>query len=227
VIRLVETMSEREIPFEVRDVVLAGYTGRDQEEVRRHVEELIAHGVPAPEHVPAFYRVTRDRVVTADHIAVLGASTSGEAEFVLFRAGGELYVGVGSDHTDREAERGSVRLAKQLCVKVVGTRVWRWADAGPHWDHVELRSFAGDQIADRPYQQRPVTALLDPEDIWGRALARIGAGSEPEGLLVFSGTLPLAGDLAFDHRFAAELADEVCGLGLRVEYSADPAEPLD
>jgi hypothetical protein len=227
VIRFVDDLSGLQIPFEVRDVVLAGYTGRDQEAVRQHVAELAAHGVPAPERVPAFYRVSPDRLVGTSRLGVLGSSTSGEGEFVLFRAGGTQYLGVGSDHTDRHTERDSVRLAKQLCAKVAGTRVWPLAHAAAHWDHLELRSFAGDRAAARPYQRGPVTALLDPQEIWQRALARIGAGTEPGGLLVFCGTLPLLSELAFDRRFAVELADDACGQTLRLEYEVDAAEPLD
>jgi hypothetical protein len=37
---VVEESGEREIQFSVRRVVNAGYTGRNQEAVRRHIEEL-------------------------------------------------------------------------------------------------------------------------------------------------------------------------------------------
>ncbi len=203
-------------------MVLAGYTGRDQEAVRRHVEELAAHGVPAPERVPAFYRVTPDLVVSADRLAVLGPHTSGEGEFILFRFDGELMVGVGSDHTDRALERDNVAKSKQLCRKVVGSRVWRLADALPHWDHLVLRSFGDDE---RPYQEGSLTGLLDPEEIWRRVDERIGGA--PDGLLVFSGTLPLAGELAYASRFRVELLDERHGQRLEVAYSVEVHPLLD
>ncbi len=143
-IRFTIEPSGASVAFEPADVVLAGYTGRDQEAVRRHVEELAAHGVLAPERVPAFYRVTPDLVTRADRIAVLGPHSSGEGEFILFRHGGELLVGVASDHTDRALERDNVAKSKQLCHKVVGGTVWSLAEARAHWDHLILRSFGDD-----------------------------------------------------------------------------------
>jgi hypothetical protein len=223
VIRFVEAGSGREVPFEIRDVVLAGYTGRNQEAVRRHVEELAAHGVAAPKRVPAFYRVTPERVVATDRISVLGRETSGEGEFILLQADGEVYVGVGSDHTDRAVERESVTVSKQLCDKVVSREVWRLADVRDHWDAVMLRSFAGDQPG--PYQEGPATSLLDPEEILRRVAGRSHAGLE--GVLVFSGTLPLAGELAYAPRFRVELRDEQRGALLEVAYTVEIHEPLD
>lgn len=211
------------VDFEPRAVVLAGYTGRDQDAVQRHVEELLAHGVPAPAHVPTFYGVTRGAVVAADAIDVLGGATSGEAEMIFLRAGGELYVGVGSDHTDRKLERESVTYAKQLCPKVVSPQVWRYADLSPHWNRLVLRAFSG--AGRRLYQEGPVTEMLDPEDILARVERRTGAGLD--GVLVFSGTLPLAGELEYADRFAVELADEETGRTLAVDYAVNVVEPID
>lgn len=222
----VEDGSGTEIGFQPRDVVLAGYTGRDQEAVRRHVEELAAYGVPAPDAVPAFFRVTPDRVVTADRIGVLGHETSGEGEFLIFRWNTELWIGAASDHTDRGSERHSVAMSKQLCPKPVCPRVWRYADVASHWDRLVLRSFCGDHRPDELYQQGPATALLDPEVILASATERAGTDADA-GLLVFSGTLPLLGELTFARSFAVELVDEHRGTRLRVEYVVDTADPLD
>lgn len=211
------------VAFEIADVVLAGYTGRDQEAVRAHIDELAAHGVAGPERVPAFYRVTPGLVVVADRIDVLGPETSGEVEFILLHAAGELWLGLGSDHTDRGLERESVTHAKQACPKVVAPGLWRYADVAPHWDRLVLRSFVGAER--RLYQEGPVTAMLDPEDILTRVRAR--AGDDRDRRLVFSGTLALAGELSFDERFAAELHDEQTGRRLALEYTINVFDPLD
>lgn len=219
--RFVDEATGRQLGFGVRDVVLAGYTGRDREAVRRHVEELAAHGVPAPERVPAFYRVSRDRVIATERIDVLGPETSGEGEFLIFSWDGELWIGVGSDHTDRALERESVTKSKQLCPKVVAPGVWRLAVVRDRWERVTLRSFADGQA----YQEGRAAALLDPEDIYAMALDR--SRGDGDGLLVFSGTLPLLGDLTYARRFAVELADEERGVRLRVEYEVDAVDPID
>jgi hypothetical protein len=82
-----------------RRLFIAGYTGRDQAAVARHIAELHTHGIPAPEHTPALYGLTADRLTTARRVSVVGPGTSGEAEFVLLFVGGELFIAVGSDHT--------------------------------------------------------------------------------------------------------------------------------
>jgi hypothetical protein len=211
------------VPFDVAGVVLAGYTGRDQELVRRHVAELAEHGVPGPERIPAFYSVTPGLVSPARSIDVLGPDTSGEVELILLHSGGELYVGLASDHTDRALERQSVRFAKQLCPKVVCPELWRHADVADHWDRLVLHSFSG---AERElYQDGPVTSLLDPEDILDRARARTGRGLD--GVLVFSGTVPLVGELQCADRFAAELLDAATGRSLSLEYTVNVVDPLD
>jgi hypothetical protein len=211
------------VPFAPREVVLAGYTGRDQAAVQRHIDELAAHGVPVPERVPAFYSVTPGLVVAASEIDVLGGETSGEFEFLLLRAGGELWVGLGSDHTDRGLERDSVTHAKQVSPKVVCSDLWRHADVADHWDRLVLRSYVG---ADRRlYQEGSVAAMLDPEDILERVQRRTGRGLDE--VLVFSGTLGLAGELEHSDRFAAELYDESTGAKLALEYTVNVIEPLD
>jgi hypothetical protein len=55
--------------------------------------------------------------------------------------------------------------------------------------------------------------------------ARIGRTLD--GLLVFSGTLPLAGELTYADRFRVELADELHGMRLEVEYAVDQSKLLD
>jgi hypothetical protein len=218
-----EADSGAPVPFTPEHVVLAGYTGRDQAAVQRHIDELAEHGVPGPERVPAFYSVTPGLVVAAEAIDVLGAETSGEVEFILFRAAGELFVGLASDHTDRGLERQSVTHAKQLCPKVVCPQVWRHADVAERWDRLVLRAFTGSER--RLYQEGPVTAMLDPEDILARVERRTGRGLD--GVLVFSGTLALVGELSCSDRFAAELVDEDGGRRLTLDYTVDIVEPLD
>ena len=219
----VEAATGEPIPFEIGGVVLAGYTGRDQASVRRHIDELAEHGVPVPERVPSFYSATPNLVVATDSIDVLGAETCGEAEFVLFRSNGELYVAAGSDHTDRALERESVTHAKQVSPKVVSREAWRYAEVAPRWDRIALRSFAGEDRA--VYQVGRAADLLDPEDILARVEARTGRGLD--GVLVFSGTLGLAGELSFADRFEVELLDETTGDRLAVQYRINVIDPID
>jgi Protein of unknown function (DUF2848) len=220
---LIDDRSDAPLELVVRDVIAAGYTGRDQAAVRRHIDELAAHGVPAPARVPAFYRVTPDRVVCSDRISVLGRQTSGEAEFALMRLAGEVYIAAASDHTDRALERTSVPAAKQASPKLVSRRAWRLADVREQWDTIRLRAFSGDE----PYQDGTLAQLMTPEAIIAQTLERIGCDDWPDGLVILSGTLGLLRDLECADRFAVELADDAHGRCLRLDYHVDAADPVD
>src|SRR5215471_13112041 len=126
----------------IHTLVVAGWTGRDEAALRHHIEELAAIGVPRPSSVPVFYRISVSNLTQADSIEVLGSDTSGEAEPVLVSLPDGLWVGLGSDHTDRKAETSGIALSKQLCAKIVGRMLWRVDEIAEHWDRLMLRSFA-------------------------------------------------------------------------------------
>jgi hypothetical protein len=107
----------------VNDAVIAGWTGRDAIAVEKHIKELEALGVKRPATTPIFYRVAATRLTTDDTIEAVGESSGGEVEFVLLQHAGRLWVGAGSDHTDREVEKYGVTVSKQLCDKPIRFRV--------------------------------------------------------------------------------------------------------
>lgn len=183
-------------PVAVRRLIVAGWTGRDRAKVEHHIEELKALGVQPPARVPTLYRATLDRLTTAAGIEVLGDRTSGEAEPVLLVAGGAVWAGIGSDHTDRWLEALSVEDSKQTCPKPVGTVFWRLDDLRDRWDDLALRSWIDGEL----YQQGRAGDLLAPEDL----LALCG---REEGTLILTGTVPTLSGLRFGRRFEAELAD--------------------
>lgn len=121
-------------------LVVAGWTGRDAAAIEHHIEELEAIGVPRPSSVPLYYRVGANLLTQLPVIEALGEESSGEAEPVLFFAGGEWWLTVGSDHTDRKVETYSVVVSKQMCAKPVATAAWRWADVAAYQDELQLRS---------------------------------------------------------------------------------------
>ncbi len=106
-------------------MINAGYVGRNQAEVRRHVEELAAKGIPAPKSTPVLFPKVRRALVTDESIEVYGEETSGELEYVLLiRDENEIYVGLGSDHTDRKLEETDIPRSKQVCPNVLSKTVW-------------------------------------------------------------------------------------------------------
>jgi hypothetical protein len=110
----------REISFRPTNLVIAGWAGRDADAIEHHIQELEAIGVRRPRAVPLFYRLSASLLTTAPHIEVTGSDSSGEAEAVLIRCEDTLWVGIGSDHTDRKVETYGVTVSKQICGKPIG-----------------------------------------------------------------------------------------------------------
>lgn len=195
----------------VRELVIAGWTGRDEVALRRHIKELEEIGVKPPKTTPIFYRVAASLFTHADAIQVSGPDTSGEVEFVLIAAPGGLRVAVGSDHTDRKAETIGVSLSKQLCAKPVSAESWRYDEVKPHWESLVLRAWADGAL----YQEGPVTAMRSPEDL----MQRYG-GLRP-GMAMFCGTLAAKGGIRPAKQFSMELEDPVLGRKLRHAYAIE------
>jgi hypothetical protein len=207
-----------ERPFDlaaVRSLIIAGWTGRDRDHVEAHIRELEAAGVPRPSRTPMFYRAASSLLVADDAIEVVGANTSGEVEFVLVMLGDDLWVGLGSDHTDREAEQASVARSKQLCAKPVAPMLWRFADVQSHWDQVVLRAWAEVGGARRLYQEGTCAAMLAPRQLIAAYDATRGM---PSGAAMFGGTLPTLGAITPANSFEMEMHDPVLGRTLRHRY---------
>ena len=123
------TVTRREVA--VDDAVVAGWTGRDAAAVEKHIRELEALGVKRPASTPIFYRVSAARVTTDGQIEVVGDTSGGEVEFVLLRHAGRMWVGAGSDHTDRAVETSGVTVSKQMCDKPIAPVFWPFDEVAP------------------------------------------------------------------------------------------------
>ena len=194
--------------YRVNELVIAGWTGRDEAALRKHIRELEELGVKPPKTTPIFYRVAASLFTFADESEVSGPDTSGEVEFVLIQQDSQLKIAVGSDHTDRKAETIGVSLSKQLCAKPVSAESWRYDEVRPHWEKLVLRSWADGQL----YQEGPVTAMRSPEDLLERF------GGLKSGWAMFCGTLAAKGGIRPAQTFRMELEDPVLGRSLRHEY---------
>lgn len=203
----------------VNHLVLAGWAGRDQAAVEAHIRELEALGTPRPSRTPVFYRVSSTLLTTGHAIEVVGNETSGEVEFVLVVRADGVWVGLGSDHTDRGLERTSVALAKQVCAKVVAPALWRLDDVIDRWDELELRSWAHRNDAREPYQDGLLAAILPPKDL----LSMYGDFASPlvAGSALFSGTLPTLHEIAPADAFEIELFDPARKRRLHHRYRID------
>lgn len=211
------------ISFEARALVMAGWTGRDEAAVQHHILELEALGVKPPSKTPLFYRV--DPALLAgpvEEIKVVGEASSGEAEAVILAMSDGLWVGLGSDHTDRAFEAHSVQLSKQLCRKPMAGMLWSYDEVIGHWDELILRTHiveGGERVL---YQEGSLVSLRRPEELMEACRSEIGHGDDdlplPVGTALFCGTMPAIGGIRPAGRFEMELEDPVVGRSLSGSY---------
>ena len=199
----------------IDQAVIAGWTGRDPVARDKHIAELESIGIAPPATTPIYYRVAARRLTTEDCIEVSGGDTSGEVEFVLIGWQGRIFVGVGSDHTDRKVETYGVTVSKQMCDKPVASVLWELEDVAGHWDKMILRSHAligGTRVL---YQEGTLGNLLPVEELIHRAF---GSGGFPDGCAMFGGTFAAKGGIRPASRFDFELVDPVLKRSIRHAY---------
>ncbi|VIO68258.1 hypothetical protein CI1B_20330 [Bradyrhizobium ivorense] len=215
--RLANDRTDR-IAVEIESLVIAGWAGRDAAAIEHHIQELAALGIPRPSTTPLYYRLMAQTLTQQSRLTVLGPDSSGEVEPVIVAMADGLWVGVGSDHTDRKAEASGIALSKQLCGKPVGPRLWSYADVEGHWDELVLRSWAtidGERVL---YQESPVSSLRTPRDLIRRYTS---TDMLPAGTLMFCGTPGAIGGIRPGTRFEMELKDPVLSRSLIHGYDID------
>lgn len=202
----------------IRRLVIAGWTGRDPIARDKHIAELEELGIPRPASTPIYYEVAARRLTSAQMIEASGGDSSGEVEFVLLRANGQLYVGVGSDHTDRKVETYNITVSKQMCDKPVAPELWLYSDVSAHWDEIVLRAYATIGGKRELYQEGTLAGMLPPDDLIAR---RFGAAGLPEGTAVFGGTFAAKGGIRPAERVDYEIADPVLNRTIRSGYAVE------
>jgi hypothetical protein len=207
------------VAVDIKDLVIAGWTGRDVAALNHHIEELKAIGVEPPSRVPIYYRATAQMLTQAGSIQVLGDDTSGEVEPVLVAAADRLWVTVGADHTDRKVESYGIAVSKQMCAKPIGRVAWRFEEVEPHWDKLLLRSFIREGGKRVLYQEGPLAKIRDPRDL---ILGWQDNKRLPMGTVMFCGTMPAIGAIRPSPRFEMELDDPVLGRKISHAYEIQP-----
>ena len=215
--RLAKDRTDR-VGIEIGSLVIAGWAGRDAAAIEHHIEELAVLGIPRPSTTPLYYRVAAQTLTQDSRLTVLGPDSSGEVEPVIVAMADGLWVGVGSDHTDRKAEASGIALSKQLCGKPVGPQLWSYADVEGHWDQLVLRSWATIEGKRVLYQESPVSSLRTPCDL---ILRYTGTDMLPAGTLMFCGTPGAIGGIRPGTRFEMELRDPVLSRTLTHSYDID------
>lgn len=198
-------ISGKSVNWTPSQLLIAGYTGRDQTAVQQHIDELKKIGVPAPKRIPMIYEVSPELLQTNDLITVIGNKSSGEAEVALLNIDGKWYVGLGSDHTDRLLETVSVQKSKQVCAKPLARELWPLDEVIKSWDEIELKSWVTVNGDKKLYQSGKLDQFLPPEQLLKFLEEQ---DYVTKGMAMFCGTLPLIdGVFLYGQRFQAELHD--------------------
>lgn len=199
--------------FEIEAMIVAGYTGRDREAVLHHIHELEEIGVAPPPYVPFYWRFPPWLATTTDRVVVAGANTSGEAELCLLVDGDEIFVTVGSDHTDRTAEAIDIGMSKAICPKPIGGSAVPIAVVGDRWSELVLRSWLVERDEEHLYQEGPCANLVPPlELLAGMPFDR------PRCFALFTGTVPAIGGVRPGSHFRAELFDPARDSAVSLSY---------
>ncbi|MFS0576828.1 DUF2848 family protein [Sporosarcina sp. 179-K 3D1 HS] len=212
-----------ETQVKIDHVYCIGYAGRSLEKTMEHIIELEKIGIPRPEEVPTLYPVRRNSLNQSGEIQVLGNESSGEAEIVLVFGDSEdeVYITVGSDHTDRSLETVDINKSKQICDKPLAQKAWNLKDVVNHWDDLILTSqvMVNDEWVD--YQRAKINEIIPLNEIKD-FLSKKGAAMKNS--VVFSGTVPLLDGFKYGTGFKMSFIDETRNSEIHAEYAISRLE---
>jgi hypothetical protein len=205
----------RDLSFSANRLICCGWVGRDRAALQAHIDELAHLGVAPPSRVPIYMAFSTYLLTTDGEITVVSRQSSGEIEYVLLCRGGDIWVTVGSDQTDRDVETKSIPASKQMYAKVVASECWPYATLRDHWNELVLRCWVTKDQQRSLYQEATLDAILPPEDLFASMPEPPSPG---EGVVVFSGTVSTRGGLVFGDGYDLELEDPVLRRTIRTSY---------
>lgn len=214
---LKKLQGNEELNLTFDELLVIGYAGRNIEKTMEHIKELEEQlGVPAPKQIPTIFECSHEILTQEKDIKFIGNKTSGEVEYIIVLVDGKPYIGLGSDHTDRELESVSVLKSKQVCPKPISTDLWDYDEVKDHWDQIKLVSYQtiNDEIIQ--YQDGSLADILPVEKILSELSERVG---EIRNSIIYSGTVPLKNGFKYGNKFRCEMVDNVLSRKLELEYN--------
>ena len=206
------TYSGSEIDLNIDHLYVAGWTGRDNKAVQHHIDELAALGISPPSQVPLYYRVSNALLTQDNVIEVLGEGTSGEVEPLLVQKDDQIWIGLASDHTDRELEAYSVAASKQICLKPTAAELWKYDEVKDDLDDLMLRCSIKEGGEWVNYQQGQLSNI--------RPLAELmSASGFGEGSAMLCGTLGAIGGVRPASEYRMELEDSKRNRRITLDYT--------
>lgn len=208
--------AKQELVFPIRRLICAGWVGRNKNALQAHIDELAQHGVPIPTRTPIYLNFSPSLATTSDTIEVVSGESSGEVEYVILKDDNRMYIGIGSDQTDRALEKFSIPGSKQMCAKIIAPVVWPYEEIKDHWDRIVIRSWTTSAGKRMLYQEDALAAILDV----GELLHQLPKddGLPTNDLLLFSGTVATKMGLVYGEGFDFEMEDPVLSRRIRHGY---------
>ena len=166
------------------------------------------------------YQCEKQILTEKKEIEVIGDKTSGEVEYLILLKDGRIYIGVGSDHTDRELEAVSIHKSKQVCLKPYAQDFWEYDEIKDHFDDIKLVS---TQVVDGKtveYQCGVTSDLLPMQRIMDELKEEI----DIDNSLIYTGTVPLKDGFKFGEEFSCKLVDEKLNREICLSYKVKVIE---
>jgi len=213
------------LQLEVQHLIHGGRSGKDPEEVAKHVIDLESYGVKHkyPPLGPVAFLLPTFNATTSKRVEVYDNANNAEVEYVLLVDDrGKIYVTVGSDHTDREME-GSAGppKAKLLAPKVMSSEAWLYEELNDHWDELVLRLYGYPSGSKELYMEGKAGTLRHPDDLMQDTHAQAGL-KDLKNSVIFGGTLPsLTGGFMWGSAWDLELYDPVLTRTISHHYEVE------
>lgn len=198
-------------------LIVVGFAGKDIEKTMEHIRELEAEGIKCPTNVPVVYECSKRILTTDDTIDVIADKTSGEVEYLILVHDGKYYIGIGSDHTDRDLEAVSIHKSKQACLKPYTTDFWAYDEIKDHFEEIKL---VATQVIDgkEVEYQAGVTGDLLPLE---RIISEVEKEVSTQNSLIYTGTVPLLDGFKYGEKFTGKLVDEKLNRELTISYDVN------
>lgn len=205
--------------FDIQTLCGLGFTSKNREIIQAHINEQLVLGIQTSQDIPHHFLCWPGLLNFEDHLFVVGHDTSGEIEFAILKGEDhKIYIGLISDHCDREVSALKVTKSKQVCSRPVCRQVWRWEDIKDHWNQITLKSYQYVDGKEVPYQEGCLGDYIPLEDIVAFAESSMKTESN---YLIMSGTVATVSGYFDNSGFVGRMHDPVLKRTLTVEYKLD------
>ena len=201
--------------FEITTLCGLGFTSRNIDIIKAHIDEQLKIGITTSSDIPHYFLCWPGLISFSNRLFVVGNDSTGELEFTIVKGNDEeVYIGLVSDHCDRQLSRVKVRKSKQVCCKPVSRQLWRYKDIKDHWDQIRLISwqYRGDE--ETLYQKGSLSDYITLEEIIEFAERSMGV---THNYLVMAGTINTISGYFENDGFKGKMIDPILGRELIID----------